>query len=116
MEWHTVDDAVGGTQEFYWLWIFATTTYGVGDIVTTVALVYYAPAIREANPLVEAAIASLGLTGLVGLKLAVFVVCLALSVRAMHAWRDRVLYVLPPVVLGVTGLALTVLNIRLMSA
>lgn len=116
MEWANVDDTIGGEQEFYWLWIAATTTYGVGDVVTTVALVNYAPAVKEANPIVAVALDALGLPGLVTLKLAVFFACLALSVRAMHAWEDRVLYVFPPIVLAVLGAVLTALNLVLLSA
>lgn len=116
MKWQTVDDAVGSEQEFYWLWILATTTYGVGDVVTTIALVYYSPAVREANPIVDLALDSLGLAGLVAVKLAVFFACLALSVWSMHEWGDRVLYVFPPAVLAILGAFLTVLNLLLLSA
>ncbi|GAA0652559.1 hypothetical protein [Salarchaeum japonicum] len=116
MRWLTVDGDVGSEQEFYWLWILATTGYGVGDIVTTVALVYYAPAVREGNPLVAFALDSLGLAGLVGVKLAAFFACLALSVYAMHAWKDRFVYLTPPVALAGVGFLLTVLNVRLLAA
>lgn len=114
MECLGVDDAVGGENEFYWLWIAATTAYGVGDIVTTIALVFYAPHVQEGNPLVAAAVGSFGVAGLVALKLAVFVGCLALSVYAMHAWADRVLYAFPPVLLTALGTALTLLNVGLL--
>ncbi|MFB6073161.1 MAG: hypothetical protein ABEJ88_09355 [Halobacterium sp.] len=116
MEWYSVDESIGTEDEFYWLWILATATYGVGDVVTTVALVYYAPGVREGNPVVSAALASLGLGGLVTVKLAVFFGCLALSLWSMHAWKDRVLYVFPPLVLSVVGVVLTVLNLGLLSS
>ena len=115
MELLTVDPEVGNEQEFYWLWILATTTYGVGDIVTTVALVFYAPAVREGNPLVAVALQTFGLGGLVALKLAVFFGCLGLSVYAMNVWKDRFLYVFPPLVLAVVGTVLTVLNVSLLA-
>jgi hypothetical protein len=115
MEWRTVDEAVSTEQEFYWLWILATTTYGVGDVVTTIALVYYAPAVRESNPVVSLALDHLGLGGLVALKLAAFFGCLGLSVYAMHAWRDRFVYGFPPFVLALVGLWLTVVNIALLA-
>ncbi|QDX39868.1 hypothetical protein [Salarchaeum sp. JOR-1] len=114
MRWLTVDGDVGNEQEFYWLWILATTGYGVGDIVTTVALVFYAPAVREGNPLVALALERLGLLGLVGVKLAAFFACLGLSVYAMHAWKDRFVYLMPPVALTAVGVLLTALNISLL--
>jgi hypothetical protein len=114
MEWLGVDDAVGNENEFYWLWIAATTAYGVGDVVTTIALVLYAPHVQEGNPLVALAVDSFGVAGLVALKLAVFFGLLALSVYAMHAWRDRVLYAFPPVLLTALGTVLTLLNVRLL--
>ncbi|MFB6271063.1 MAG: hypothetical protein ABEH83_14050 [Halobacterium sp.] len=109
-----VADGVTDENEFYWLWIAATTAYGVGDVVTTVALVFYAPHVQEGNPLVAAAVDSLGLAGLVALKLAVFLGCLALSVYAMHAWRDRTLYAFPPLLLAALGTLLTAVNVRLL--
>ncbi|MEE6211155.1 hypothetical protein U3A55_13475 [Salarchaeum sp. III] len=115
MRWLTVDGDVGSEQEFYWLWILATTGYGVGDIVTTVALVFYAPAVREGNPLVAFALERLGLLGLVSVKLAAFVLCLGVSVYAMHAWKDRFVYLTPPVALTVVGLFLTALNLSLLA-
>lgn len=114
MEWLGVDEAVSNETEFYWLWMGATAAYGVGDVVTTIALVFYAPGVQEGNPLVAAAIGSFGLAGLVVLKLAVFFGCLGLSVYAMHAWADRVLYAFPPVLLAVLGTGLTVLNLGLL--
>jgi len=114
MEWVTIDESVGSEQEFYWLWIAATTAYGVGDVVTTIALVYFAPGVQEANPVVNGGLETLGLPGLVILKLAVFFILLGISVNAMHVWKDRSLYVFPPLVLAILGTVLTVLNIRLM--
>ena len=116
MEWVTIDESVGTEQEFYWLWIGATTTYGVGDVVTTIALVYFAPEVQEANPVINAALDTLGLAGLVVLKLAVFFALLAVSVNAMHVWKDRSLYAFPPLLLAILGTILTVLNINLIVA
>lgn len=114
MEWLSVDEAVTDEREFYWLWVAATAGYGVGDVATTVALVFYAPGLREGNPVVAAALDAFGLGGLVAVKLAVFLACLAVSVYAMHAWGDRVLYAFPPVVLAVLGTALTLVNLGLL--
>lgn len=114
MEWSSVDPEVGGRQEFYWLWILATTAYGVGDIVTTVALVFYAPAVREGNPLVAVALQTFGLGGLIALKLVVFFSYIGLSVYAMHVWKDRFLYVVLPLSLAIVGGVLTILNLSLL--
>ena len=48
-------------REFYWLWIAATATYGVGDIVSTIAFLEYVPTVGEANPVV--ALDSFGSSG-----------------------------------------------------
>lgn len=114
MEWLGVDDAVSSEAEFYWLWIGATAAYGVGDMVTTIALVFYAPGVTEGNPVVAAALGSFGLAGLVAAKLAVFVGCLGLSVYAMHAWADRVMFAFPPLLLAALGTVLTLVNVRLL--
>ncbi|WP_336035467.1 hypothetical protein [Halobacterium yunchengense] len=114
MDWLTVDDAVTSEREFYLLWGGAALAYGGGDVVTTVALAFYAPGLQEGNPVVATAVDAFGLGGLVAAKLAVFACCLALSVYAMHAWRDRVSYAFPPLLLAAVGAALTALNLRLL--
>ena len=72
-------------REFYSLWIAATTTYGVGDIVSTIAFLEYVPAVDEANPVVAGALDAFGLAGLVGLKIAVYLVMLWLSGHGARA-------------------------------
>lgn len=114
VEWGSLAGTRTTEQEFYWLWILATTAYGVGDIVTTIALVEFTTHLVEANPFVSYAIGTYGLPGLVGLKLAAFFACLGLSVVAIRSWDDRSLYAFPPLVLTIVGLLTTVLNIRLM--
>ncbi|UIP01283.1 hypothetical protein Hbl1158_11675 [Halobaculum sp. CBA1158] len=99
--------------EFSRLWFLATLTYGVGDIVTTLALIGYSDRIREANALVAAAVNAFGEFGLVGLKLAVFGVCLGISLASARA-GDRLGYYLPPAVLAVVGAFTTALNLRLL--
>ncbi|WP_435180334.1 DUF5658 family protein [Halorussus sp. AFM4] len=101
-------------REFVWLWIGATTGYGVGDVVTTVALVRYHPAVAEGNPLLARLMSEFGLAGLVGAKLAVFAACFALSFYAVRVWRDRFVYYLAPLVLLLFGVFFTVYNVRLM--
>lgn len=104
----------GRTDEFYWLWILATTTYGVGDVVTTVALLYFEASVGEANVLVRAAVDNFGLAGLVGLKLAVLVLCLGVQVYAMADTDDWVVLYAPPAVLAVVGAFTTAFNLRLL--
>ncbi|WP_418284679.1 hypothetical protein [Halorubrum sp. DTA46] len=100
-------------QEFYWLWIAATATYGVGDIVSTIAFLRYVPAIEEANPVVVLALDAFGLAGLVVLKIAVYLVMLWISVAGARD-GDALLYYFPPVLLTLVGTYLTASNVRLM--
>jgi hypothetical protein len=100
-------------QEFYWLWIAATATYGVGDIVSTIAFLEYVPTIGEANPIVVLALDSFGLSGLVLLKIAVYLVMLWISVTGARD-GDTLLYYFPPVLLTLVGTYLTASNIRLL--
>jgi len=100
-------------NEFYWLWIAATATYGVGDIVSTVAFLRYVPTIDEANPVVRFALESFGLSGLVALKIAVYLVMLWISVEGARE-GDGLLYYFPPVLLTITGTYLTASNVRLL--
>jgi len=99
--------------EFSWLWLLSAATYGVGDVVTTIALVRYSAAVAEGNALLRMAIDAFGLSGLVGLKLLAFFVCLAIS---LHGARDAdsALYYGPPAMLAVVGAFTTVYNLRLL--
>lgn len=100
-------------NEFYWLWIAATATYGVGDVVSTVAFLRYVPTIEEANPVVRVALDSFGLSGLVALKVAVYLVMLWISVEGARE-GDGLLYYFPPVLLTLAGTYLTASNLRLL--
>jgi len=115
-QWATLDGTPfeGQADQFYWLWIVATTTYGVGDVVTTVALVYFDSSVGEANALVRVAVAEFGLAGLVGLKLGVFGLCLGLQVAAIGDTDDPVVVYAPPAVLAVFGGFTTAFNLRLL--
>lgn len=95
------------------LWLLAVTTYGVGDIVTTIALVWFVPRLSEANVFLSSVISQFGLAGLVGLKLAVFSVCITVSLWAVPA-DDRFGYYFPPTLLAVVGAFTTVYNLRLL--
>ena len=100
-------------REFYSLWIAATTTYGVGDIVSTIAFLEYVPTVDEANPVVAGALDAFGLAGLVALKIAVYLVMLWISVYGARE-GDSLLYYFPPVLLTVVGLVLTGSNVWLL--
>ncbi|PAU84300.1 hypothetical protein CK500_07685 [Halorubrum salipaludis] len=100
-------------QQFYWLWIAATATYGVGDIVSTIAFLEYVPTIQEANPIVAFALEAFGLGGLVALKIAVYLIMLSISVHGARE-GDGLLYYFPPVLLTVVGTYLTASNVRLL--
>src|SRR6056297_1099049 len=89
-------------NEFYWLWIAATATYGVGDIVSTIAFLRYVPTIAEANPVVAFALDSFGFAGLVALKFVVYLIMLWISVEGARE-GDKLLYYFPPVLLTATG-------------
>ncbi|MDZ7746836.1 MAG: hypothetical protein U5K28_10105 [Halobacteriales archaeon] len=99
-------------REFTWLWIIATTLYGVGDILTTMTLLHEIPAITEGNALINVAFEQFGTAGLVGVKLAVFFGCLAISVWA-SAEGDKLFVYAPPAVLSIVGAFTTVYNLRL---
>ena len=99
--------------EFSWLWLLSAATYGVGDVVTTIALVRHSEAVAEGNVLLRSAIEAFGFSGLVGVKLIAFFVCLAVS---LHGARDAdsALYYGPPAMLAVVGAFITVYNLRLL--
>ena len=115
--WLTLDGSLAENreQEFYWLWIFATLGYGVGDIVTTLALVGHSPFVKEGNVLVKWLFAVWGIPGFVTGKLVVFSISFAVSLYALNAWDDRLLYYFPPLVLTIFGGFITGYNIFLMS-
>ena len=100
-------------REFYSLWIAATTTYGVGDIVSTIAFLEYVPQVDEANPVVAGALDIFGLGGLVALKIAVYLVMVWISVHGARE-GDGLLYYFPPILLTGVGLVLTGSNVWLM--
>jgi hypothetical protein len=100
-------------REFTLLWLVAAATYGVGDVVTTVAIAWFSRTVREGNPLVAGAIEAFGQGGLIGLKLGAFLLCIAISLLAARA-RDDTMYYLPPAVLSVVGFVATAYNLVLL--
>lgn len=111
--WLSLEGTAVSEREFTRLWTIAAATYGVGDIVTTIALRQFSPTVSEANIVVRMVTELFGQSGFVGLKLGVFLACILLSVHAAKN-EDRFLYYLPPVVLSAVGAFTTALNIRLM--
>ncbi|WP_459194576.1 hypothetical protein [Halosimplex sp. J119] len=111
------ESVVEREQEFYWLWIAATVAYGVGDIVTTLAILGYGDdlGVRESNLLVQTVFDGFGRNGIVFLKYAVFFGCLAVSLYAAEK-LDWELYYAPPLILAVLGTVITIHNLRLILA
>lgn len=103
----------GREQGFYWLWIGATSAYGVGDIVTTLTILYFDVGVRESNLLLQRAFDSFGQSGIIALKFAVFLTCLVISLYAAEQLEWQ-LYYAPPAILIAVGTFVTAHNLRLM--
>lgn len=101
-------------REFYLLWFVALLTYGIGDTATTIVAVSTVPTLAESNLVVAAILAGGGLPALLLVKLLVFLVMLAISVRGTRR-SDRLTYYWPPVVTALLGLILTGWNLRLLA-
>jgi len=95
------------------VWLFALLAYGVGDTVTTVAVVA-SPLHAEANPVVAGAVAAFGTGGLLALKLAAFSVCSTLGLWG-GLRNDPFLRYMPPAVLAAVGATTTAVNLALLS-
>jgi hypothetical protein len=107
-----VRDSRFDSQRFVHLWLIALATYGVGDIVTTITLLWFTDRVNELNTVVLFAVETYGLPGFVALKLVAFGVALGVSLLGA-ATDDRFLYYLPPVVLSLVGGFVTAFNLRL---
>lgn len=112
--WITLNNVNYSRESFSRIWLLALATYGVGDIVTTIAIVWYSPLHAEANPIVNAAIATFGGGGFLALKLLVFYTCIGISLWGGVLDDDRFLFYLPPVVLALSGTVTTVFNLNLL--
>ncbi|AXG07845.1 hypothetical protein DU500_16205 [Haloplanus rubicundus] len=109
----SLDETPFDPTEFSRLWFLATLTYGVGDIVTTLALVGYSASVNEGNVLLRTVIESFGLWGLIGMKLLAFLFCLVISLYGARD-DDSALYYGPPAMLALVGAFTTVYNLRLL--
>jgi hypothetical protein len=108
-----LEDTPFDSREFRRLWTVALSTYGVGDIVTTITLLYFSHRVDEMNLLVQLAVGAYGRWGFVGLKLVSFLLCIAISVYGART-EDRLLFYLPPLLLAVVGAFATAFNFRLL--
>lgn len=107
-------DALLPGRAFALAWLLALAAYGVGDVVTTVALVWGSPLHAEANPVVSAAIGAFGGGGFLGLKLLALYLCIAVSVWGGRRHDDPVLSYLPPAMLILFGAVATAFNTTLL--
>lgn len=109
----SVGSYISPTEPALRVWALALATYGVGDGITTAVLVWLSPVHGEINPVVAGAIEAFGASGLVGLKVLVIGICLALSVWA-RTDDEQFLFYLPPLVLVLVGTATTLFNASLL--
>lgn len=97
------------------MWIFAVTTYGVGDMVTTITILEFDVGVNEANLLLQQVFDSPGEAGLIGLKLAVFFLRLTETMVVVKYRDDWPMYYVPPLIrIGLVS-TVTVNNMYLFS-
>ena len=109
--WFTFQGVPYAPERFTLAWILALATYGVGDVVTTIWLVWFSPAHAEANPIVAGAISNFGGGGFLALKLLVFYAAIGVSLWGGVQYRDRLLVYGPPLVLTAVGLLVSTINL-----
>ena len=112
--WLTLEHSPFDIDSFSSVWLVAAATYGVGDVVTTIAIIWFMPFFTEANPLIQFAVEIFGGGGFLALKLLVFYAVLGISLWAGVPERDRLMFYGPPLVLAVVGAATTLHNLNLM--
>lgn len=113
-DWVTLEGVSFSPASFSWAWLFALAAYGVGDVVTTIALVWFSPFHVEANPVIAAAIGAFGGGGFLAVKLLVFYACIGVSLWAGALEDDALLFYGPPVMLGILGFLVTAFNFALL--
>ena len=114
INWFTFENAPFAERSFSNAWLLALATYGVGDVVTTIALLYFVPEFTEANPVVRFAIESFGGGGFLALKLLVFYACLGIAIWAGLMAKDKLMFYGPPMVLAAFGALVTIFNLTLL--
>lgn len=114
--WLDLEDSPFDEVSFSRVWLLALATYGVGDVVTTIALVYFSDLHTEANPVIRQAIMAFGGGGFLGLKLLVIYLCIGVSLWAGLGEDDRLMFYAPPLLLAAFGLYTTAVNLNLLFA
>jgi len=112
--WLTLEGASFDEVSFSRVWLVALATYGVGDVVTTIALVYFSDLHTEANPVIRQAIMAFGGGGFLGLKLLVIYTCIGVSLWAGVGDDDRLMFYAPPLLLALVGAYTTAHNLGLL--
>lgn len=92
------------------LWAIAIATYGIGDSVSTIIAVYLVDGLGEGNPLVAVLLAEFGIRGLLGLKMLVFGIAVAINLQSRKR-GDWLGYYGPPGFVALLGAALTASNL-----
>lgn len=100
-------------RQFVALWLLALATYGVGDTLTTVAVIWFSDGVIELNALIRLAVDAFGFPGLVALKLLAFAGAIGISLVGI-ADDDRFLYRFPAVTFSVFGGFVTTHNLWLL--
>lgn len=113
-DWLTLEGVSFDKERFALVWLMALATYGVGDLVTSIALIWFSPLYVEANPLIAWAISLFGGGGFLALKLWVFYLAIGISIWAGVLCEDRLLFYGPPIVLTIFGIVTTAFNLHLM--
>lgn len=114
--WLSFENTSFDEVSFSRVWLLALTTYGVGDVVTTIALVYFSDLHTEANPVIRQAIMAFGGGGFLGLKLLIIYVCIGVSLWAGVGDDDRLMFYAPPLLLALVGAYTTIHNLDLLFA
>lgn len=109
--WFTFEGVPFEASRFTTAWLFALATYGVGDVVTTIGLVWFSPSHVEANPIIAGAISAFGGGGFLALKLLVFYAAIGVSLWGGVMYKDRLMVYGPPFVLTLFGLLVSAINV-----
>ena len=113
-DWFTFDGVSFSSKSFVVVWVLALAAYGVGDVVTTIALVWFDPLYVEGNPVISVAIDAFGGGGFLAIKLLVFYTTLAVSLWGGGTDENPVVFYAPPLILVGLGVLTTAFNLRLL--
>jgi len=114
--WLNFEDSPFSEVSFSRVWLLAAATYGVGDVVTTIALVWFSELTTEANPVIREAVVAFGGGGFLALKLLVLYACIGISIWAGKGEDDRLMFYGPPLLLTIVGLYTTASNLNILFA